>query len=72
MQLLDRDTRRTYRMYDYTQAHRPVPSQAYGMPDRVSSADKLYPVIESVKPDAKHYRSSNTPVPVHGAESVTP
>jgi hypothetical protein len=46
--------------------------EAYGVAGKVSSADKLYLGIESVKPDAKHSRASNTPVPVHGAESVTP
>jgi hypothetical protein len=38
------------------------------MSSKIRSADKLHLVIEPVKPDAKHNRSSNTPVPVHGAE----
>ena len=35
---------------------------------KVNSADKLYLVIESVKPDAKHNQSSIAPTPVDGAE----
>jgi hypothetical protein len=37
-------------------------------PGKVNSADKLYLLIESVKPDAKHNRSSIALVPVDGAE----
>jgi len=32
------------------------------------SADKLYLVIESVKPDTKHRQSSTAPAPADGAE----
>jgi hypothetical protein len=39
------------------------------VPGKVSSTDKLYLVIESVEPDAKHNQFSNTSVPVDGAES---
>ncbi len=35
---------------------------------KVNSADKLYLVIESVKLDAKHNRSSIAAAPVDGAE----
>src|SRR5215467_10718708 len=34
---------------------------------KVNSADKLYLVIESVRPDTKHSGASNAPVPVDGA-----
>jgi hypothetical protein len=34
---------------------------------KVNSADKLYLVVESVKPDTKHRASSTTPVPADGA-----
>ena len=37
---------------------------------KVNSADKLYLVIESVRPDTKHPRSSNVPVPDDGAEGL--
>jgi hypothetical protein len=35
--------------------------------DAPNSADKLYLVIGSVRPDTKHVRSSTAPVPVDGA-----
>ena len=63
----DRDTQRVYRLYDFTKAQLISPNQAYCIAGRVNSADKLYLVIESVKPDNKHEWSSNAPVPADGA-----
>ena len=40
---------------------------AYCVAGKVNSADKLYLVIESVRPDTKHARHSNAPVPADGA-----
>ena len=34
---------------------------------KVNSADRLYLVIESVRPDTKHRRASTVPVPGDGA-----
>jgi len=65
--MLDHSTRRVYRLYDFTKAHALEPSSYYCVSGKVNSADKLYLVIESVKPDAKHNRSSMVPVPVDGA-----
>ena len=65
--LLDRDTQRVYRLHDFTQAHLLVPNQAYCVAGKVNSADKLYLVIESVRPDTKHARPSTAPVPAGGA-----
>jgi hypothetical protein len=65
--LLDRDTQRVYRLHDFTKAHHLVPGQAYCVAGKVNSADKLYLVIESVKPDTKHARCSTAPVPTDGA-----
>jgi hypothetical protein len=45
------------------------PGSYYCVSGKVNSADKLYLVIESVKPDAKHNRCSIAPAPVDGAES---
>jgi hypothetical protein len=39
----------------------------YCVAGKVNSADKLYLVIESVRPDTKHSRSSTVPAPVDGA-----
>ena len=59
--LLDRDTQRVYRLHDFTKAHQLVPGQAYCVAGKVNSADKLYLVIESVRLDTKHARSSTVP-----------
>jgi len=64
----DDSTRRVYRLYDFTKSQTLTPGQYYCVFGKVNSADKLYLVIESVKPDTKHSRSSHTPVPADGAE----
>jgi hypothetical protein len=63
----DLDTQRVYRLYDFTKAQLIRPGVAYLVAGKVNSADKLYLVIESVRPDTKHARSSNVPVPADGA-----
>ena len=63
----DRDTQRVYRLYDFTKAHLISPDQAYCIAGKVNSADKLYLVIESVRPGTKHARHSTIPVPADGA-----
>ena len=65
--VLDHSTHRVCRLYDFTKAHAMEPDSYYCVSGKVNSADKLYLVIESVKPDAKHSRSSNAPAPVDGA-----
>ena len=64
----DRDTHRLYRLYDFSKSQSILPDQAYCIFGKVNSADKLYLVIESVKPDTKHRRSSTSPAPSDGAE----
>lgn len=59
--VLDGDTKRLYRLHDFTKAHHLQPGQAYCISGKVNSADKLYLVIESLKPDTKHLRHSTTP-----------
>ena len=65
--LIDRDTQRVYRLHDFTKTHHLMPGQAYCVVGKVNSADKLYLVIESVRPDTKHARSSTAPLPTDGA-----
>ncbi|MGO8816395.1 MAG: hypothetical protein ACLQVG_17290 [Terriglobia bacterium] len=65
--VLDHSTQRVYRLHDFTKAHALEPGSYYCVSGKVNSADKLYLVIESVKPDAKHNRYSMVPVPVDGA-----
>jgi hypothetical protein len=47
------------------------PKVAYCVAGRVNSADKLYLVIESVRPDTKHGGHSTVPVPAEGAGGKT-
>jgi hypothetical protein len=63
----DRDTQRVYRLYDFSKALHIRPGVAYCVAGKVNSADKLYLVIESVRPDTKQRRPSNAPVPADGA-----
>jgi hypothetical protein len=65
--LRDLDTQRVYRLYDFTKALLLRPGVAYSVAGKVNSADKLYLVIESVRLDTKHSRSSNALVPADGA-----
>ena len=65
--LRDLDTQRIYRLYDFSKAQLIRPGMDYCVSGKVNSADKLYLVIESVRPDTKHARSSTTPVPADGA-----
>jgi hypothetical protein len=63
----DDSTRRVYRLYDFTKSQIITPGQYYCVSGKVNSADKLYLVVESVKPDIKHTRCSIAPVPTDGA-----
>jgi hypothetical protein len=65
--LQDRDTQRVYRLYDFTKAQLIQPNVAYCVAGKVNSADKLFLVIDSVRPDTKHARCSTVPVPADGA-----
>ena len=65
--MLDHDTRRVYRLFDFTKRLRLTPGRAYCVAGKVNSVNTLYLVIESVKLDTKHQRLSTTPVPADGA-----
>jgi hypothetical protein len=67
----DCDTKRVYRLHDFSKAQLIRPGVAYCVAGKVNSADKLYLVIESVRLDTKRRRSSTTPVPVDGAGGST-
>ena len=68
--LQDRDTKRVYRLYDFTKARVIQPNVAYCVAGRINSADKLYLVIESVRLDTKHRESSIAPAPAAAAERI--
>jgi len=63
----DDSTRRVYRLYDFTKSRIITPGKYYCVSGKVNSADKLYLVIESVRPDSKHTCASTAPVPADGA-----
>jgi len=63
----DESTRRVYRLYDFTKSQIITSGQYYCVSGKVNSADKLYLVVESVKLDIKHPRSSTALVPADGA-----
>jgi hypothetical protein len=64
----DDSTHRVYRLYDFSKSQQISPHRYYCVSGKVNCADKLYLVIESVKLDTKHPRSSTTPPPADGAE----
>jgi hypothetical protein len=63
----DDSTRRVYRLHDFTKSRIITPAKYYCVSGKVNSADKLYLVIESVRPDHKHTLASTAPVPADGA-----
>ncbi len=63
----DLDTQRVYWLCDLYEAPLIQPNVAYCVAGKVNSADKLYLVIESVRPDTRHSRPSTLPVPADGA-----
>jgi len=65
--MLDRDTQRVYRLYDFTKRIRLTPDHPYCVSGKVNSVQTLYLVIESVKRDTQHERVRTAPVPTDGA-----
>ena len=63
----DDSTHRVYRLHDFSKSHLITLGQYYCVSGKVNSADKLYLVVESVKPDTKHIAYSTAPVPADGA-----
>lgn len=60
-------TRRVYRLYDLTNSQRIALGQGSCVSGKVSGADNLYPVTESIKRDTKHNRCSSVPAQADGA-----
>ena len=63
----NRDTQRVDRLYGFCKTQLIASDKAYCIAGKVNSADRLYLVIETVRPDTKHARSSNAPAHVDGA-----
>ena len=64
--MLDRDTQRVYRLFDFTKRLRLTSGRAYCVAGKVNSVNTLYLVIESVKLDTKHRWSSIDPARADG------
>ena len=65
--MLDHDTRRVYRLFDFTKRLRLTPGYAYCVAGKVNSVNTLYLVVESVKLDTKQARRSTSPTLADGA-----
>lgn len=63
----DLDTKRVYRLHDFSKAQLIRPGVAYCVAGKVNSADRLFLVVESVRPDSKHGKCSTVPVSADGA-----
>lgn len=64
----DHHTKRVYRLYDFTKSLQIASDQVYCVFGKVNSADKIYLVMESVRPDIKNGNRSAVPVPQDGAD----
>jgi hypothetical protein len=62
------DTRRVYRLLDFTKRLQPMPGKAYCVAGKVNSVQTLYLVVESIKLDPKHRYSSLDLPPADGAD----
>jgi hypothetical protein len=65
--MLDHDTRRAYRLFDFTKRLRLWPDRPYCVAGKVNSVNTLYLVLESVKLDTKYERHFKAPAATDGA-----
>ena len=63
----NRDTQRVDRLYDFCKTQLIASDKAYCIAGKVNSADRLYLVIESLRPDTKHARRSSSHARADGA-----
>lgn len=52
--LKDEDTKRCYKVYDYSKAFSFQPDKVYCISGKVNSADKIYLILENVKEDRNY------------------
>lgn len=68
----DDSTRRVYRLHDFSRASAHLQQGCYYcVAGKVNSADRLYLVVESVKPDAKHPTRSSSDESPDSAEGTS-
>ncbi len=63
----DLDTKRVYRLHDFSKSHHVRPGTAYCVAGKVNSADRIYLVVESVRPDTKRRQVSTAHAHADGA-----
>ena len=63
----DCDTQRVYRLSVLTNGQLIQPNVAHSEAGQVNSGDRLFLVIDSVRPDTKHSRGFTVPALVDGA-----
>ena len=69
--LQDLDTQLVHRLYDFSKTQLIRPTVANCIAGKVSSANKLCLVIESVQPDTRHSRSFTVPADGAGGLPIT-
>jgi hypothetical protein len=52
--LKDENTKRCYKVYDYSKTFLFQPDKIYSISGKINAADKLYLILENVKEDKKH------------------
>jgi len=65
--MLDHDTRRVYRLFDFTKRLRLTPNRPYCVTGKVNSVHTFTWRSSRSSLDTKHERLSTTPVPADGA-----
>lgn len=60
----DLDTKRCYKVYDYSKSSNMIPGGVYCISGKVNAADKLYLILEHHKTDKSFQQSSNSVVTV--------
>lgn len=64
----DLDTKRCYKVYDYSKSSDMIPGGVYCISGKVNVADKLYLILEHHKTDKSFQQSSNSVVTVQKSQ----
>jgi hypothetical protein len=65
--MMDRDTQRTYRLYDFSKSQQILSNHVYCVSGFVNSVDRIYLVLTSVHADKKHDLQLIAPLDAHRA-----
>lgn len=64
----DLDTKRCYKLYDYSKSSDMIPGGVYCISGKVNAADKLYLILEHHKTDKSFQQSSNLLVAIQKSQ----